>query len=424
MVAVIKTGHSIHRIVNYNEKKLKEGKAECVSAGNYPIDVENLSFTHKLNRLLNQAALNENVSRNSVHISLNFDPSETLSNSLLKQIADDYIQRISFGNQPYLVYRHSDSGHPHIHIVSIKVRSDGSRIDTQNIGRNQSETARKEMEIYYNLQKAEDSKHRQINKLKPVSVQKVQFGKTETKRAITNVLDAVINNYKYTSLAELNAVLKQYNVMADRGSENSRVYQAGGLTYRTVDKQGNKAGVPIKASDFYNKPTLTFLEEKFKLNEAARIPHKVRVKNAVDLAFIRQPEVSLENLIKALKKQGIDMVLRQNADGIIYGITYIDHQTKCVFNGSDLGKNYSAKSIMERCKESVQEQVYEPKFVKQKEAILEREPIAYQSSKNKNNESMLEVLLKPEYTSAYVPYQLTKNGKKKKKKSISKRLKL
>ncbi len=66
MVAVIKTGHSIHRIIHYNENKLKEGKAECISAGNYPIDVENLSFTNKLNRLLNQAALNENVSRNSV----------------------------------------------------------------------------------------------------------------------------------------------------------------------------------------------------------------------------------------------------------------------------------------------------------------------------------------------------------------------
>ncbi len=422
MVAVIKTGHSLHRIVNYNENKLKEGKAECISAGNYPVDVENLSFTNKLNMLLNQAALNENVSRNSVHISLNFDPSETLSNSLLQQIADDYMQRIGFGNQPYLVYRHFDAGHPHIHIVSIKIRPDGTRIDTQNIGRNQSETARKEMEIYYNLQKAEDSKHRQINKLKPVSVQKVQFGKTETKRAITNVLDTVINNYRYTSLAELNAVLKQYNVVADRGSENSRVYQAGGLTYRTIDEHGNKAGVPIKASDFYNKPTLTFLEAKFRLNEIARIPYKVRVKNAVDLSLIRLPEVSLENVIKALEKQGIDMVLRQNAEGITYGITYIDHQTKCVFNGSDLGKNYSAKAIVERCKEPVQEQVSKHPSIKHKETFLRQEYDVNQPPEKEKNESLLEVLLKPEYSSAYVPYQLTKNGKKKKKKNISKRL--
>ena len=36
-------------------------------------------------------------------------------------------------------------------------------------------------------------------------------------------------------------------------------------------------------------------------------------------------------------------------DGIIYGITYIDHHTKCVFNGSHLGKQYSANGIQQRC---------------------------------------------------------------------------
>ena len=117
MVAVIKTGYSIHRILNYNENKVKEGKAECVSAGNYPIDIENLSFTYKLNRLLKQAALNGNVTRNSVHISLNFDPSEKISNMQLREIADTYMQKIGFGEQPYLTYQHFDAGHPHIHIV-------------------------------------------------------------------------------------------------------------------------------------------------------------------------------------------------------------------------------------------------------------------------------------------------------------------
>jgi hypothetical protein len=139
MVAVIKTGHSISRTLNYNEKKVKEGVAEIISAANYPMDVEQLSFENKLNRLENQAALNENVSRKSVHISLNFDPSEKLSKERLQEIADTYMQKIGFGEQPYLVYQHFDSGHPHIHIVSVKVRADGSQIDTQNIGRNQSE---------------------------------------------------------------------------------------------------------------------------------------------------------------------------------------------------------------------------------------------------------------------------------------------
>ena len=54
----------------------------------------------------------------------------------------------------------------------------------------------------------------------------------------------------------------------------------------------------------------------------------------------------------ALKKQGVDTVVRRNEQGLIYGITYVDHQSKCVFNGSNLGKAYSANAIKERCLET------------------------------------------------------------------------
>ena len=49
------------------------------------------------------------------------------------------LEKIGFREQPYLTYQHFDAGHPHIHIVSVKVREDGSRVDTQNTGRNQSD---------------------------------------------------------------------------------------------------------------------------------------------------------------------------------------------------------------------------------------------------------------------------------------------
>ncbi len=73
--------------------------------------------------------------------------------------------------------------------------------------------------------------------------------------------------------------------------------------------------------------------------EVARQSHKTRVKNAIDLAFLKQPKQSLSGFTKALEKEGINTVVRQNAEGIIYGITYVDHRTKCVFNGSILGNN-------------------------------------------------------------------------------------
>src|SRR5690606_8419501 len=100
---------------------------------------------------------------------------------------------------------------------------------------------------------------------------------------------------------------------------------------------------------FHSKPTLKFLEEKFLVNEAKRMPHKVRVRNAVDLALLRGKNLSVQGLVKELEKQGIAAVLRENTAGFVYGITYVDHRTGCVFNGSALGRKYSAKAIQERC---------------------------------------------------------------------------
>lgn len=422
MVAVIKTGHSIHRIVNYNENKVKEGVAECISAANYPLDAGTLSFKNKFNRLLNQAALNTNVSRNSVHVSLNFDPSENHSKEKLEAIANNYMERIGFGNQPYLVYQHHDAGHPHIHIVSIKVREDGSRIDTQNIGRNQSEKARKEIEIEFELVKAEDSKRLKEYLPKPLNTEKIKYGKSETKRGILNVLNEVLHSYKYTSIHELNAVLRQFNVMADRGAENSRIYKNNGLTYRLLDNDGNKVGVPIKASDFYNKPTLKLLNERFVLNEKERQPHKVRVKNTIDLLLIKNSNMNVEGLIKVLEKESIQTILRQNNEGVIYGITYIDHRTKSVFNGSALGKQYSANGLQERCSAAASpgEEIKDSKGAGEENKLSEKQIIFQQFEKEKSvaNDSLLETLMNPKEGFDYIPWQL-KKAKRKKRKGIS-----
>lgn len=433
MVAVIKTGCSINRILNYNENKVKEGVAGCIAAYNYPMDVEHLTFNQKLNRLLNQASLNENVTRNSVHISLNFDPSEqNFSKNTLKEIAENYMQKIGFGEQPYLVYQHHDAGHPHLHIVTLKVRADGSRIDTQNIGRNQSEKARKEIEIQYGLIKAEDMK-KQPYELKAITLQKVQYGKVDSRRAIAKVLDGVLNNYRYTSLHELNAVLKQYNVYADTGSEQSRTYQHNGLLYHILDERGSKTGVPIKASSFYDKPTLKSIEEKFAANEAARQPFKSRVKNAIDLALIKNKNHSVDGLMAALTKEGIHTVQRQNTEGMNYGITYVDHKTKCVFNGSDLGKQYSAKGLGERCEKNASaEQKSIPQIPERQQPFTipatgqtprqpDQQNVSAQSM-GRVEVGLLDILLQPENVSSSIPYPLNGKGRKKKRKSKSQHL--
>jgi hypothetical protein len=348
MVAKITVPNSIKKALNYNEQKVKEGKAICINAHNFLKEVECLNFHEKLGRFEALIALNKRAATNTVHISLNFGIAEKLDQNKLAEIATVYMHKIGFNEQPYLVYHHLDAGHPHIHIVTTNVRNDGQRISLHNMGRNQSNQARKEIEIAYGLTKAEEQQKHHWEEIKPLNIQKVVYGKLPTKRAITNVLDHVLLRYRYTSLAELNAVLGLYNLIADRGKEDGPIYKKRGLIYRILDGNGHKVGVPIKASSIYNKPTLNFLEQRFKENESLKQEHKKFLKTSIDWILVKSPN-SLHAFKNELERNKINLVIRQNEGGIIYGLTYVDHNTKSVFNGSDIGKDYSAKAILNKC---------------------------------------------------------------------------
>jgi hypothetical protein len=182
MVAIIKTSCYIHIILNYIENKVKAVVAECIIAGNYPIELEKLNFTMKLKRFLKLVQLYENAERNTVHISLNFDPLEKHSKEKLIEITDTYIDKISFGKQPYLVYEHQDAGHPHLHIVTNNIQRDGKRIDLHLLGIRKSESARKEIEELFGLVKAEGRNNSQLDSLIPIQSGRVVYGKAESRK--------------------------------------------------------------------------------------------------------------------------------------------------------------------------------------------------------------------------------------------------
>ncbi|MDC7217697.1 MAG: relaxase/mobilization nuclease domain-containing protein [Spirochaetales bacterium] len=347
MVAVIKVSSSINRILNYNENKVTQEKAVCLGGNNFPGEAADLSFTARLNYFTRRMELNTNTKRNSLHISLNFDTSEKgLGDVRMAEIAHAYMQELGFGEQPYLVYRHHDAGHPHLHLVTTNIQADGKRIDLHHLGIRKSEPARKKLEEHFGLVRAEDRKNKRA--LPQKILRPASYGKAETRAAIQNVLEAVLDRYKYTSLHELNAVLGIYNVRAERGSEGSRMERYKGLQYRILDDTGQPVGVPIKASLFYSKPILQRLEGKFARNKITGKGQTLRIKNSIDYLEAIKKDAGLADVEQALAREGITLVTRRNSEGFIYGITYVDHKTGVVCNGSSLGKPYSAKGMLER----------------------------------------------------------------------------
>lgn len=423
MVAKITIPKSIEAALNYNEKKVQKGAAECLYAANYLNEAKNMNFYQKLNDFKMLHNLNSRATTKTIHISLNFDPSEKLSNNKLLEVANVYMEKIGFGQQPFLVYKHEDAGHPHIHIVSTTIKEDGSRINTHNIGRNQSEKARKEIEQQYGLIKAERQQQLMKPGIKPVDVEKAIYGKSETKRSISNVVSAVFSQYKFTSLPEFNAALKQFNVFADRGKEEGRIYKKHGLVYRILDSDGNKVGVPIKASSIGCKPILDNLEKKFTANEVAKEPVKQRTKNTIDECLQLSPD-NMKNLVATLKQKNIYTILRQNTEGRLYGITFVDNQNKVVYNGSDLGKGYSAAALQSKLAILNENPLAQDEtkggsssgvLIKENDLNKQQDKIISTTTKN---EDLLDVLLSTKEQYDNTPSSLLKKKRKKKRKPI------
>lgn len=348
MVAKVISGKDIKGALNYNEQKVMEGKAELIQASGFVKETGTLNFYDKLKRFTDLNDLNHRTKTNTLHISLNFDPSEKVAVDDLNKIASVYMDKIGFGDQPYLVYEHNDAAHQHVHIVTTIIQQDGKRIPIHYLGKNQSETARKEIETEFGLVKASSKTIRESEAIKTADVKKAIYGKSVTRRSISNIVRAVTRSYKYTSLPELNAALRQYHVIADRGTEKSRMFEKKGLIYSLLDEKGKRIGIPVKASSIYGKPTLAFLEKQFALNDALRQPYKASLKNSID-TVLKSPSVQTrQQFTSALESMGVVVLFRSNAEGRTYGITFVDSNSKTVFNGSALGKEYSAAPILER----------------------------------------------------------------------------
>jgi hypothetical protein len=347
MVCKVRCGKSIKGALNYNENKVKEGKAECIGAVNFIGAAHHMTFYDKLARFQNLIEGNTRAKTNTLHISLNFDVGEKLNQNKLNQIATTYMDKIGFGGQPYLVYQHHDAAHPHVHIVTTNIQDDGRRIRTHNLGKNQSEGARKEIEVEFGLIKAQSKPKQDVDFLQK-AVDKAVYGKSETKKTIDSIVDMVMRNYNCTSLIEFNTVLRQFNVMADRGKEGTTMYQTNGLLYWILDNQGNKIGVPIKASALVSRPTMKRLQSKFQANERLRQIYKGRLTDVIDSFFHATDRPTRMNFCDYLNSNGINPVFRENKDGRVYGITYVDNRKGAVINGSDLGKAYSGQALVKR----------------------------------------------------------------------------
>jgi len=338
MIAKIGKGSNMYGAILYNQQKVDRENGEVLLLNKIPDTMNGRYSVAYFNKCF-EPYLSANIKTEKTvrHISLNPDPKDKVSDEQFTEMAQEYMERMCYGNQPYIVFKHTDIDRTHIHIVSTCVGIDGKKIpDDYDYPR--SMAICRDLEQKYNLHKATEQEQKQADKI----FKKVEQQKGDIKSQMASVVRHLPKYYQYTSLGTYNALLSFFNIMAEevKGERNGKpVY---GLVYVALDENGNKVSNPFKASLFGKDAGIAQLQKHFEQSKEKMKsnPARLVLKNTVELAM--HTTNNEREFKKQLAEQSIYTVVRRNDSGRIYGITFIDNGSRTVWNGSQLDRNLSA----------------------------------------------------------------------------------
>lgn len=337
MVAKINSGSSLYGALSYNQEKVNQKHAKVIFTnrmieprdGVYGIGACMRSFEPYL-------LANRKTEKPVLHISINPNPKDVLTDEQLSFVAQQYMDKMGYGNQPFIVYKHEDIDRRHIHIVSLRVDENGRKLD-HNFERKRSMDICRGLEREYGLVPA-DKKQRQES----APLKAVRYRDGDIKHQIAGVIRPVADNYHFQSMKQYKALLSFYNINVEeiRGEVNGKPYR--GLVYSALNSKGEKAGNPFQSSLFGKSVGMDALEKRIEKSGGIIKNKGLKERSRKVIALAMQSCKNRPGFEKELTKNGISVLFRENEQRRIYGATFIDHEQKAVFNGSHLGKEFSA----------------------------------------------------------------------------------
>ncbi len=285
---------------------------------------------------------NRRTTNTVFHASLNPSPEDRLTDGQLRDIAQEYMERMGYGNQPYIVFKHKDIDRQHLHIVSLRVDADGRKLPHDFEARRSMQILRS-LEQKYDLHPAVKGEE-QVDK---PGLRKVDYRAGNVKQQISSVVRSCLRNYKCASFGEFSTLLETFNVSVEERTGTIAGRNYAGIIYGALTDDGYGVGTPYKSSrigwDVGYKALQKYYENsKIKQKEDGTLDRlRQTVKDAMSSHNTR------DEFRQLLKTDNIDAVFRVTPVGRIYGVTFIDHNYGIVANGSVLGKEFSANVFNE-----------------------------------------------------------------------------
>ena len=380
MVAKINTCEKAYGVLLYNQQKVDNGEASVLfSQGiihneymKYNVKDCAWSFEYLMDA-------NKRTKKPVVHISLNPDIRDQVDDETAKEIAQEYLDKMGYGEQPYLLYKHEDIDRTHYHIVTVCVDENGDKID-DSFSKRRSMEACREIEQKYDLHVPSKLEQKNGYRIQPVDRERGNLHKQ-----IKNTVGAIIESYNITSFAEYRTLLEQFGCTCNQVDgripikDSDKFKPIHGIFYSAIDENGKPNSRQLKSSLFGKEFGYEALQRKFKFNEEKYKEVKITEKPFDQLTDKEKKELkwkknlqnmqqrqkkntdftrrvivqsmyrcknrSKEELTDILKKRDIDMIVFKNKENRIYGTTFIDHNTKAVVKGSRLGEAFAANNF-------------------------------------------------------------------------------
>lgn len=327
----------------YNQAKVGEGHAKVLDANLLPYPEDGcFRMGETMEAFTAWLPSHYRTEKPVIHISLNPHPDDVLEDGQLAGIGREYMEKLGYGNQPFLIFKHEDIDRHHIHIVSLRVDSEGKKISDRFEHRRSKEIT-EQLEQKYGLRPAEGQKKAEEWKIRPVDA-----SRGDIHRQIADTVKPLLKLYRFQSIGEFRALLSLYNIGMEevRGEVNGRAYH--GIVYTALDAEGGKVATPIKSAKLGKMAGAEGLRHRMEWSVSRIKADGCRGRLCPTLLGALRGARDEADFRRRLAAMNVDLVLRRNDSGRIYGVTFIDHTSRTVLNGSRLGKEFSANALEAR----------------------------------------------------------------------------
>ncbi len=127
MTANMIKGKGFRGALRHNLEKVAKNVAEVLDHSFVEVSEKSI-----LKEVLMVKVMRPNLQKFFYHTSINFPPTEDLSNATMIQIGQEYLRDSGFTQHQYIMFRHHNANHPHLHILVNRIGYDGKVLSDSN----------------------------------------------------------------------------------------------------------------------------------------------------------------------------------------------------------------------------------------------------------------------------------------------------